>query len=204
MAPLWQAPAPLILASTSRIRSKLLEDAGIPVEAVAPGVDERAIETALGEGVRPAELAARLARAKAEAVAACHPDRIVIGADQVLDLDGECLGKPASAEEARRQMARLAGRSHTLHSAAAIARNGEPCTVVAATARLVVRDLDDAAIARYVDLAGAAALRSAGGYEIEGLGIHLFDSVEGEHSTILGLPLLPVLAAFRGMKLLAL
>jgi septum formation protein len=201
---LWRGQAPLLLASTSPVRRILLESAGIEVETIAPGVDERAIESLLGAGVAPGDLAARLARDKAEAVARTNPDRVVIGADQVLDLDGECLGKPGTPDGAQAQIARLSGRSHLLHSAVAVATGGRVYTVSVETARLTMRVLSEAAIGHYVDAAGEAAARSAGGYEIEGLGIHLFTSVEGEHSTILGLPLLPTLAALRGLNLLAL
>ena len=182
----------------------LLEAAGIPVETVPPGVDERAVETSLGPGVRPGDLAKRLAHEKAQAIAKRQPDRVVLGADQVLELDGEAVSKPGTAEEARRQIKRLAGRTHQLHSALAVANGGEVVVLAADTVRLTVRDLDDAAIALYVEQAGEGATRSAGGYEIEGLGIHLFTRVEGEHSTILGLPLLPTLAALRQMGFLAL
>ncbi|NNM73688.1 Maf family protein [Enterovirga aerilata] len=204
MAVLWRGRAPLLLASTSRVRRKLLEGAGIPVEAVAPGVDERALQHSIGPGVAAGDLAAHLAGAKAEAVARQHPDRVVIGADQVLAFEAECLGKPGTREAARRQLARLAGRSHVLHSAVALAVDGQVRGTAIETARLTLRDLDDAAIALYVEAAGEAALHSAGGYEIEGLGIHLFSRVEGEHSTILGLPLLPTLAMLRELNLLAL
>ncbi len=201
---LWRGPAPLLLASTSQVRRMLLEGAGLPVETVSPGLDERAVEASLGPGVTPGELASRLARRKAEIVASSAPERVVIGADQVLDLDGECLGKPETPDGARRQIARLAGRSHVLHSAVAIAADGKVQTLALETARLTMRELDETAVALYVDSAGQAATRSAGGYEIEGLGIHLFTQVHGEHSTILGLPLLPTLAALRDLKLLAL
>jgi septum formation protein len=201
---LWRGDAPLLLASTSPVRRALLESAGIPVETIAPGVDERAIEASLGAGVAPVDLAARLARDKAEAVARTNPDHVVIGADQVLDLDGKCLGKPGTPDGARAQIARLSGRDHVLHSAVAIATGGQVRTVTVELARLTMRALSEAAIGRYVDAAGEAATRSAGAYEIEGLGIHLFARIEGEHSTILGLPLLPTLAALRGLNLLAL
>ena len=204
MASLWRGTAPLLLASTSRVRRTLLEGAGVPVETVSPGVDERAIEAALGPEITAGELASHLARQKVEAVARSAPDRVVIGADQVLDLDGECLGKPGTPDGARVQIARLSGRDHVLHSAVAVATGGRVHTVSVETAQLTMRVLSEAAIGRYVDTVGEAATRSAGAYEIEGLGIHLFTSVEGEHSTILGLPLLPTLAALRGLNLLAL
>jgi septum formation protein len=204
VASLWRGTAPLLLASTSRVRRTLLEGAGVPVETVSPSVDERTIEAALGPEITAGALASHLARQKAEAVARSAPDRVVIGADQVLDLDGECLGKPGTPEGAQRQIFHLAGRTHTLHSAVAIYADGRLHTVLVDTARLTLRDLDETAIGLYVETAGEAATRSAGGYEIEGLGIHLFTRVEGEHSTILGLPLLPTLAALRELRLLAL
>lgn len=200
---LWRGPSPLLLASTSRGRRALLEAAAIPVDAEASGIDERAIEAGLA-APEPREVAARLARDKAMAVAARHPDRIVLGADQVLDLDGVPIPKPESAAAARLQIARLAGRTHLLHAAAALARNGAIVWEDLESASLGMRPLADVAIARYVAAAGDAATRSAGGYEIEALGIHLFDRIEGEHSVILGLPMLPLLAALRGMGLLAL
>jgi septum formation protein len=200
---LWRAKAPVVLASTSRVRRTLLEGAGIPVEVVSSGVDERAIEASLGPGIGATELAMRLACAKAEAVAGSYPDRIVIGADQVLEFEGACLGKPGTPDDARRQIARLAGRIHFLRSAVAIVVHGRLHAVEVESAKLTMRDLDAAAIAAYVEAAGESATRSAGGYEIEGLGIHLFSDVEGEHSTILGLPLMPVLAALRRLDCLA-
>jgi septum formation protein len=196
-APIWRGAAPLLLASTSRVRRSLLEAAGIPVEVIPPGVNEREIETELGPGVSSPELACRLAEAKAVAVARRHPDRVVVGADQVVECDGESLGKPGTPEAARRQIGKLAGRSHLLRSAVAVVANGRLHGVRAETARLTMRALDGAAIARYVELAGEAATRSAGGYEIEALGIHLFSTVDGEHSVILGLPLLSTLAMLR-------
>ena len=157
----------------------------------------------MGGSLQAAEIARQLAVAKAEAVAARHPDRIVVGADQVLARDGETFCKPGNAEAACRQIARLAGRTHMLHSGVAVVAGDQLVSTFVADARLTMRALDDAAIARYVACAGDAALRSVGGYEIEGFGIHLFDHVEGEHSTILGLPLVPLLAVLRDLDLLA-
>ncbi|MDB5512490.1 MAG: maf [Enterovirga sp.] len=198
---LWLGPDPILLASGSRTRRTLLEAAGLPVETEHSGVDERALEAGLGPDVTPLEIAVRLAEAKANAVAARHPDRLVIGADQVLDLDGHAWGKPGSPDEACRQIARLAGREHRLHAAVAIARHGRVLDVFAETARLLLRPLREPAIAAYVEAAGEAATGSAGGYEIEGLGIHLFETIDGEHTTILGLPMLPLLAALRRLGL---
>jgi septum formation protein len=201
--PLWRGLAPLLLASTSLGRRAILQAAGLPVDAEASGIDERAVEAGLVTP-DPMRLAARLARDKTEAVAARRPDRIVLGADQVLDLDGVPVAKPSSEVAARAQLARLAGRTHRLHSAAALAQDGVVVWEGLDSASLRMRPLDEDAITRYVAAAGEAATRSAGGYEIEALGIHLFDRIDGEHSVILGLPMLPLLDALRRMGLLAL
>lgn len=180
----------------------LLESAGLAVETRAPGVDERAVEVSCA-GLAPETLALRLAEAKAAAVARLFPGRVVVGADQVLDRDGRVFHKPAGLDEARAQLSDLAGRTHALHSAVSIASGGTIESFVE-TARLTLRPLDPEAIAAYVALAGADRVRaSVGGYQIEGLGIHLFDRIAGDHSTILGLPLMPLLARLRGRGLLA-
>ncbi|MGU3477692.1 septum formation protein [Methylobacterium sp. UNC300MFChir4.1] len=197
----WTGPDPLLLASTSPTRRLLLESAALPVETAAPDVDERALEAA-SAGLSPPDLALHLARAKAESVAARHPGRIVLGADQVLDLDGTVFHKPADGASARAQLARLSGRTHALHSAVVLAGAVEDAFVE--TARLTLRPLDERAIAAYVDCAGAERVRaSVGGYQLEGPGIHLFESVAGDHSTVLGLPLLQLLARLRAAGLLA-
>lgn len=191
----WLRPDPLLLASTSPTRRLLLESAALPVETAAPDVDERAVE-ASSQDLSPPDLALRLARAKADAVAARHPGRVVLGADQVLELDGTVFHKPRDADEARAQLARLAGRTHALHSAVALA--GALDDGFVETARLTIRPLDARAIAAYVACAGEDRVRaSVGGYQLEGPGIHLFESVVGDHSTVLGLPLLPLLTRLR-------
>lgn len=191
----WLRPDPLLLASTSPTRRLLLESAALPVETAAPDVDERAVE-ASSQDLSPPDLALRLARAKADAVAARHPGRVVLGADQVLELDGTAFHKPRDADEARAQLARLAGRTHALHSAVALA--GALDDGFVETARLTIRPLDARAIAAYVACAGEDRVRaSVGGYQLEGPGIHLFESVAGDHSTVLGLPLLPLLTRLR-------
>ena len=196
----WLGPQPLLLASTSPTRRLLLEGAALPVETAAPDVDERALEAACAD-LPPAEIALRLAEAKAESVAGRHPGRIVVGADQVLDLDGTLFHKPADAAEARDQLARLSGRTHALHAAVGVA--GPLRERFVETARLTLRPLDPQAIAAYVACAGEARVRmSVGGYQLEGPGIHLFERVEGDHSTVLGLPLLPLLARLRAAGLL--
>lgn len=199
--PLWLAPAPLLLASASATRRDLLTGAGLPVETAPARIDERALEAEGGEIV-PVDLARRLARAKAEEVAARHPGRVVIGADQVLECEGRIFHKPADLAAAHAHLTRLQGRTHQLHSAVAILRDGRAEGFVE-TARLTMRPLDAEAIDAYLRLAGVAVTTSVGAYQLEGLGIHLFERVEGDHSTILGLPLTPLLARLRGMGLLA-
>lgn len=196
------AREPIILASTSRTRRDLLLGAGIEAEAVAPQVDERAIERE-ADGLPPADLALRLAEAKARAGATLRPGRLVIGADQVLEEGGRVFHKPADAEAACAQIAALQGRTHRLLSAVAVARDGAVESFVE-EARLTMRSLPGEAIARYVSLAGERAVTgSVGGYQLEGLGVHLFARIEGDHSTILGLPLLPLLARLRALGALA-
>jgi septum formation protein len=199
---LWRGAAPLLLASTSATRRMLLESAGLTIETEAPAIDERAVEAAaVGSGL--GDIARRLAGEKALAVSRRRPDRIVIGADQTLACDGTLFHKPAGRADARAQLAALSGRTHVLSAAFAIAERGALVREDIAEARMTMRRLSPDAIGLYLDLAGDAPLRSVGAYQVEGLGIHLFERIEGDHSTILGLPLLPLLASLRAMKLLA-
>lgn len=203
-SPLWLGPAPLMLASGSATRREMLLAAGIPVEVVKPNIDERAIEAALlASGAPPGEAATALARAKALAVSKLHPDRIVLGADQTLTCAGQSHHKSADEEGARAQIAALSGQTHQLRSAFALAQAGEILVEDAQTAQLTMRALRPDFIAAYVAAMGEAACTSVGGYQIEGLGAQLFDRIEGDHFTILGLPLLAVLAALRERALLA-
>ncbi len=191
------------------MRRALLDAAGLPVETAAAGIDERAIEAELTDrepmnlDLAP-RLAARLAREKAIAVSARFTDRVVVGADQTLACAGRLFHKPPDSEAARLHLAELAGRTHTLHAAFVIARAGVVLAEGIEVARLSMRPLDAARIARYTDLAGEQAIVSVGAYQIENLGVHLFDRIEGEHSTILGLPMLRLLAALRTLGLLTL
>lgn len=199
---IWRGAAPLVLASTSRTRKDLLASAGLAVETVAPGVDERAVE-AQAAGLAPAELALRLAAAKAEAVARRLPGRVVVGADQVLACEGTVFHKPADAKAAAAHLDRLQGRIHALHSAVALVAAGATETFCE-TAHLAMRPLDAGQIAAYIALAGEARVAaSVGAYQLESFGIHLFERIEGDHATILGLPLLPLLARLRGRGELA-
>lgn len=202
--PLWLLDEPLILASKSPIRRHMLAAAGLPVEVLTAEVDERAVETAArAQGAQASDVARALAREKARAVSRMHPGRVVIGADQTLDLDGEALHKPADPDAARAHLRRMSGRSHSLHSAAAIARSGEVAGDVVGTATLTMRALSDDMIDRYCRTVGVAVLGSVGAYQLEGPGIHLFETIEGDHFTILGLPLLEVLACLRDLSLVA-
>lgn len=201
MAGIWTDPRPLLLASTSRTRRNLLEGAGLTVETEAPGIDERAVEA---EGAPdPVTVASRLAREKALAVSRRHPDRLVIGADQTLELHGQLFHKPADRAAAREQLSRLAGHTHMLHSSVAIARRGDCIETIHDSASLTMRSLGSEAVERYLETAGPSVLESVGCYQVEGLGIHLFDAVAGDHSTILGLPLRPLLASLRRLGCLA-
>ena len=200
----WRAPQPLLLASTSPVRRMLLESAGLPVETEAAGIDERAVEETL-RTADPAALARGLALEKALAVSRRRPGRIVVGADQILALEGELLHRPATAAEAKAQLARLAGKTHHLHSAVVVARDGEAVASLVEGAQLTMRRLTSHAIDAYAAIAGAERLtQSVGAYQLEGLGIHLFARVEGAHATILGLPLLALLRVLRDLDLLAL
>jgi septum formation protein len=193
---LWLGELPLVLASQSRTRRIMLEAAGIPVEARPPGMDERAIERAAGAG-DPGAVAVLLARSKALAVAAQCPGRLVIGADQTLALGSRRFTKPADTEAARAQLLALAGHTHELHSAVAAVRDGIVAFSQVDVARLTMRSLSADCLDRYLAAAGAAVGDSVGGYQLESIGIQLFDRVEGDHFTILGLPLLPLLAYLR-------
>lgn len=205
MPALWTASENLLLASTSATRLALLVSAGLAVETQSPNVDERAIEEAArSENLDPPSLAARLAAEKALAVSRRNPGRVVLGADQVLACQGSVFHKVADRDAARRQLEALSGRTHALHSAGAIAIGGEVVESFVATATLAMRPLNQQAIDLYLDLAGPGVLHSVGIYQYEGLGVHLFDKVEGDHSTILGLPLLPLLSALRHLGCLSL
>ncbi len=195
---LWHGGAPLVLASRSAARREMLASARLPFEVVAADIDERDIEARAHEnGLGPKQVALMLAREKSLAGAARAPGRLVIGADQTLALGNEAFHKPPDRAAAREQLARLAGHTHDLHAAIAISRDGETLFSTVDSAHLTMRPLDEATLDAYLDAAGDAVLASVGGYQLEGLGIHLFETVEGAHSTILGMPLLPLLAFLR-------
>ncbi|MBX3531476.1 MAG: Maf-like protein [Rhizobiaceae bacterium] len=188
----------LILGSGSPYRRKLLEDAGVPVEVVRPQIDERAVEkTVEGSGATPTELAEILAVAKGEDVSGRMPGRVVIASDQTMALGDRVFHKPKDMEDARRHLLALSGRTHELHSAVVLARDGETLWSHVATARLTMRVLLPEFIGRHLSRVGDKALTSVGAYQIEGEGIQLFERIEGDHFTIVGMPLLPLLNRLR-------
>jgi septum formation protein len=188
----------LLLASGSVFRRRMLEAAGISFRVVPADVDEAAIKRLVPEA-GPAALAAILAAEKAKAVSARFPHALVIGADQTLSagLDDELLDKPGSLAEARAQLERLRGKTHQLFSAVALAEGGRAVWWTGDSATLTMRNFSDAFLDAYVARAGENLRHIVGAYEIEGLGIQLFEKVEGDHFTIIGLPLLPLLAELR-------
>ncbi len=198
---LWRGKDPLILASQSRTRQMLLANAGIDFEAVPADIDERTVQQSSGL-LAPGEIAALLAREKALDVSRRRPGKYVVGADQTLALENRLFSKPSGRAAAAEQLRDLAGRSHELHSGVAVARDGKIMFENTAIARMTMRQLSGAEILTYLDEAGDAVTSSVGAYQLEGLGVHLFERVEGDHFTILGLPLLPLLAFLRSERLL--
>lgn len=193
---LWLSPDPLVLASQSAVRLNILSAAGIPVEVIPARLDERAVEQA-SEASAPDDVAAVLALAKARAVGLGAPGRLVIGADQTLALGERRFSKPADLASARRQLLDLRDRVHVLHSAVAIVCNDETRFTYLATTRLILRDFSEAFLDAYLEAAGEGVTTSVGAYQIEKLGLQLFERIEGDHFAILGLPLLPVLDYLR-------
>lgn len=190
---------PLILASTSKTRSRMLEKAGLAFIAEAPGLDEGVMLQAIGDGktLDPHDAAEVLARAKAEAVSDLAKGAFVIGADQVLAFEGRIISKPEDMEAARAQLLDLSGKTHTLHTSVAVANNGVTVWAQTDIATLTMRKLSPEFIGHYLAAAGEAALSAVGAYQIESIGIQLFEKIDGDFFSILGLPLLPLLDTLR-------
>jgi septum formation protein len=194
--PLWLAAAPLVLASRSTVRRSLLEAAGVPVEICPADIDERGVEA--GAPLQaPVAIAALLAREKAAVIAGRNRGRLVLGADQTLSLDGRRFTKPADRTAARAQLRALSGRSHELYSAIAFVLDGAVLFEHVGVARLTMRAVSDRFLDDYLDAVGDAATASVGAYQLEGLGIQLFERLDGDYFTVLGLPLLTALNFLR-------
>jgi septum formation protein len=193
---LWLAEKPLVLASRSKVRQTLLEGAGIPTEICPADIDERRLETdAMSEA--PGAIAAHLAREKARAVASLHSSRLTLGADQTLALGAERFSKPADIAGAREQLRALSGRTHELHSAIAFVQDGTVLFEYVGVARLTMRAFSEKFLDLYLKAAGSAATASVGAYQLESFGIQLFERVDGDYFTVLGLPLLQALEFLR-------
>ncbi len=199
---LWRGESPLILATQSPTRRMLLASAGLDFEAVPADINERGIQQSSGL-ISPGDIAALLAREKARAVSGQRPGQFVVGADQTLALGTRLFSKPAGRAQAAEQLRALAGSRHELHSAVAVARDGNILFETVSIADMTMRPLTGAEIEAYLNAAGEAVTSSVGAYQLEGLGVHLFERIEGDHFTILGLPLLQLLAFLRSEQLLA-
>jgi len=188
----------IILASGSKIRAELLANAGVIAEAIPPRVDEQSVKSALlAENHPPADIADALAELKATKISAQHPGALTLGADQVLEFEGQLLDKPRSPEEAKAQVKSFSAKKHQLVSAVVIAENGRPVFRSRKSATLHVRPLSDTFIEAYVANAGPNILDCVGAYQLEGLGAQLFWKIDGDYFTVLGLPLLDVLGYLR-------
>jgi len=192
--------ARLILASQSAARQALLRRAQLEFATLPADLDERAIEQA-SRLANAEAVAALLAKEKALHVGRAHPEAYVIGADQTLALGARIFSKADNHEQAREQLKTLSGRTHELHSAVAVVKGDDVLFESVSIARMTMRPLNDAQLDAYLDLAGSAVTASVGGYQLEGAGVHLFERIEGDYFTILGLPLLPLLNFLRGLGL---
>jgi septum formation protein len=199
---LWLGKEPLVLASQSKARQTLLANAGIEFESDPADIDERAIQASSGLSA-PSDIAKLLAREKAISVSIRRPTRYVVGADQTLALRARIFNKPAGRAQAADQLRALARHCHELHAAVAVACDGKLLFEHVSIARMTVRPLRDAEIENYLEAAGDAVTTTVGAYQVEGLGVHLFEHIEGDHFTILGLPLLPLLVFLRSRHLLS-
>lgn len=194
------SPTPLILASKSAARRAILTGAGVAFDVKVAGVDEEALKT---PGVDAAELAVELARAKALAVSELHPEALVLGADQTLAFDGGLVSKAPNLDEARARLVQMRGKAHQLHSGAALARNGQVIWSGVDTVQMRMRDFSDAFLDAYLAAEGHELLACVGSYRLEGMGSQLFEAVEGDYFTVLGLPFWPVLDQLRHAGVIA-
>ncbi len=194
--PLWLAANPLVLASRSKVRQKLLAAAGIPIEVKPADLDERGLE-ANAQSQKPSAIALLLAQKKASVVERAHPGRLVLGADQTLALDASCFAKPDDRAAARAQLRALSGRTHELHSAIVFVQDATVLFQHVSTARLTMRSFSDQFLELYLDTVGSAATASVGAYQVESLGIQLFERIDGDYFAVLGLPLLAALSFLR-------
>jgi septum formation protein len=196
---------PVILASASPARVAVLRSAGVAFTQKPSNLDESSVREALrqeGELTQPADIAELLAITKATQVSTGEPDALVIGADQVLAFEDRTLEKPLDFDAARDQLLDLRGKTHVLHSAVCLCRGGQHVWTHVDTATMTMRNFSAEFVGRYLSLAGAALLTSVGAYQFEGPGAQLFERVDGDYFTVLGLPLLPLLAKLREMEIL--
>ncbi|MEJ2123522.1 MAG: Maf family protein [Alphaproteobacteria bacterium] len=192
--------AEFILASTSEGRAFVLRQAGLAFSQIAASVDECPLQAEAmqeGSGISASELAARLAEAKAVDVSKAHASAMVLGGDQVMECDGEIFQKAPTLEAAREQLLALRGKTHRLHSALCVAKGGKPVWRHISVAHMTMRAFSDAFLDDYCRTEGETMLHSVGGYRIEGRGIQLFSAIDGDHFTVMGLPLLPLLDYLR-------
>ncbi len=193
----------LILASSSASRQMLMRNAGLTFSAIPADIDERALDEQLEKnGAKPEEVALELAKAKALSVSALHPQALVLGCDQTMALGARVYHKPKTMAEAEGHLLSLSGKVHRLNSAAVLARGGDVVWQTISSAELLVRTLSAEFVSRHLQRVGEKALSSVGAYQLEGEGIQLFTSIEGDYFTILGLPLLPLLMKLRDMDVI--
>lgn len=193
----------LILASASASRQMLMRNAGLTFSSIPAQIDERAIDTKLEqEGAAPEVIALELAKAKAIAVSLLHPEAFVIGSDQTMSLGDRIYHKAKDMAQAHANVLSLSGKTHRLNCGVALAKNGTVIWDTVSIAKMTVRELSAYYVWRYLERSGSQVLSSVGAYQLEGEGIQLFSSIEGDYFTILGLPLLPLLAQLRELRVI--